>query len=326
MNIRLTQLDGKLPNLALMKFSHWHKAKGDNVFFEKSISKGMFEPNYDVVYGSAIFSSTEKKITQFKHNFPSAIIGGTGSGNMNTKVEHLMGCGDYDYENYDYSIYPDFKHSIGFTQRGCRLRCSFCVVPAKEGQNIVVNTINDIWRKGTEKKIHLLDNDFFGQEQWKERSIEIIEGGFKVCFNQGINIRLIHQEGAALLSQMKYYDDDFNKRRIYTAWDNKRDEKIFMKGINLILNAGIKPNHIMVYMLCGYWKGETFEDIYYRFKQMTDMGLMPYPMVYGENKELKKFQQWVIRRYCQFTTWEQFKTEKESDYYNRINKKQTSIF
>src|ERR1700729_4591710 len=35
----------------------------------------------------------------------------------------------------DYSIYPAFDASIGFTQRGCRLKCGFCVVPKKEGKN-----------------------------------------------------------------------------------------------------------------------------------------------------------------------------------------------
>lgn len=321
MNIRLTQLDGKLPNLALMKLAHWHKSKGDSIFFKKSIMKDMFEPEYDVIYASAIFTDTSKKIDLFKQQFPSAIIGGTGY-DMNVKVEHLIGCGDYDYENYDYSIYPEFKHSIGFTQRGCRLRCSFCVVPKKEGKMTVVNSIYDIWREGTEKKIHLLDNDFFGQELWKERSREIIDGGFKVCFSQGINVRLIHEEGAERLSQMKYMDDGFTKKRIYTAWDNRKDESIFTKGINIMLNAGIKPGHIMVYMLCGYWQRETFDDVYYRFQKMVDMGLMPYPMIYGQSKnykELKKFQQWVVRRYYQFIKWEQYKNETESDYYNRIN-------
>lgn len=322
MKIRLTQIDGKLPNLALMKLSYWHKSKGDDVFFENSIIKSIFEPDYDIVYGSAIFSTSQKKIELFKQQFPNAIIGGTGY-DMNIKVEHLIGVGDYEYENYDYSIYPNFKHSIGFTQRGCRLRCSFCVVPKKEGKMTVVNSIYDIWRKGTERKLHLLDNDFFGQELWKERSIEIIDGGFKVCFNQGINVRLIHEEGAEYLSKMQYMDDGFKTKRIYTAWDNRKDESIFTKGINIMTKAGIKPTNIMVYMLCGYWKGETFDDVYYRFKKMTDMGLMPYPMVYGQNLELKKFQRWVIRRYYQFIDWETFKNEKESDYYRKKNEKET---
>ncbi len=43
-------------------------------------------------------------------------------------------------------------------------------------------------------------------------------------------------------------------------------------------------------------------------------------MIYGgasNYSELKKFQNWVIRRYYQFTDWEQFKKEKESSFYAR---------
>jgi len=320
MKVRLTQIDGKLPNLALMKLAYWHKSKGDEVHFEWSIVRGVFEPQYDLVYGSAIFTSSDKKIQQFKANFPDAIIGGTAV-DMNKKVEHLIGVGDYDYEHYDYDIYPDFHHSIGFTQRGCRLRCSFCVVPKKEGKMAVVNSIYNIWRgESYEKKLHLLDNDFFGQEAWEERSREIIEGNFQVCFNQGINVRLIHKEGAEQLVKMRYMDDQFKVKRIYTAWDNRRDESIFTKGIDIMLTAGIRPAHIMVYMLCGYWKWENWDDIFYRFNTMVKMGLMPYPMIYGEAKnykELKKFQTWVIRRYYQFVPWEQYTSESKNSYYAR---------
>lgn len=314
--VRLTQLDGKLPNLALMKLSHWHKSVGDEVIFKESIFRDMFEPQYDIVYGSAIFSTSAKKIELFKQNFPSAVIGGTGY-DMTSKVENIIGCDEYEYEKYDYDIYPNFKHSIGFTQRGCRLRCSFCVVPKKEGKNVVVNSIYDIWRgEGYEKKIHLLDNDFFGQSEWQKRSQEIIEGDFKICLNQGINVRLIHKEGAESLVKMKYMDDQFKTKRIYTAWDNRRDEAIFDKGINCLLDAGVKAGHIMVYMLCGYWKWETWDDIFFRFNKMKEVGLMPYPMVYGSNdgnsipkKELKRFQRWVIRRLHEFIDWEDYRTK-----------------
>lgn len=316
--IRLTQIDGKLPNLALMKLAHYHKSMGDEVVFQRSINKEIFEPDYDIVYGSAIFSSSEKKIGLFKNNFPNAVVGGTGTGIMNYKVEDVIGVKEYEYEHYDYDIYPSFTHSIGFTQRGCRLRCSFCVVPKKEGKNVVVNNIYKIWRgDGYEKKLHLLDNDFFGQELWEKRCQEIIEGDFKICLNQGINVRLINKEGAAYLAKMKYFDDKFKTKRIYTAWDNRRDESIFTKGIDILISAGIKPQHIMVYMLCGYWSWETFDDVYYRFNKMREIGLLPYPMIYGENKELKKFQRWVVRNYYKIIDWETFKNETRKDYYER---------
>ena len=91
----------------------------------------------------------------------------------------------------------EFDGSIGFTQRGCRLKCGFCVVPKKEGKNRSVKTIADIWRGDPyPRHLHLLDNDFFGQprEQWQARVDEIIDGKFKVCLNQGINTRMIDDE------------------------------------------------------------------------------------------------------------------------------------
>ncbi len=35
--VRLTHIDGKLPNLALMKLAHFHRAAGDNIHFTKSL-------------------------------------------------------------------------------------------------------------------------------------------------------------------------------------------------------------------------------------------------------------------------------------------------
>lgn len=309
MQIRLTQIDGALPNLALMKLSHFHKSNGHDVFFERSVQRGLFEPDYDLVFGSAIFSDSAKKIELFRKHFPSAVVGGTGSDNKQT-VESLIGHPENGYEHFDYSIYPDFQNSIGFTQRGCRLRCKFCVVPEKEGKVKEVNTLHDIWRgEPYPKNILLLDNDFFGQPSWNELCQEAIEGGFKVSFSQGINIRLIHKEGAEMLAKVKYYDSRFNNRRIYTAWDNKKDEKIFMRGIGYLLEAGIRPGNIMVYMLCNYWERGLTADVWHRFEKMVKIGLEPYPMVYDKPnapQELKDFQRWVIRRNYRNIPFEQY--------------------
>ena len=304
LNIRLTQLDGKLPNLALMALSTYHKDRGGKCYFSKSPYRDLFEPEFDVVYGSAIFTRSKNTQEIFKREFPNSVLAGTGTDSLIT-VEQLTG-----KENIkpDYSLYPWFKSSIGFSQRGCRLKCGFCVVPKKEGKVKDSQTINEIWRgKGHPREIHLLDNDFFGQPNWEAKCDEIEEGNFKICLNQGINVRLIHEAGANRLAKLKYYDDQFKTRRIYTAWDNAKDEKIFYRGINFLLNAGIRPGHIMVYMLVGYWPGETIEDVFYRFNKLKELKVLPYPMVYDEkNKTLKRFQRWVIRRYYQFVKWEDY--------------------
>ena len=296
MKIRLTQIDGKLPNLALMKLSHFYKSQGHEVYFQDSVMRSFFEPEYDIVFGSAIFSTSDKKIQLFRNHFPSARIGGTGSGEKWT-VEQFTG----EYPDlYDYSIYPGFRHSIGFSQRGCRLRCKFCIVPEKEGKNRSVNGIGEIWRgEGYPKNLLLLDNDFFGQPDWREKSEQIISGGFKVCFSQGINVRLFDREAAQVLGTMKYYDDAFERKRIYTAWDNLRDAEIFFRGIGYLTDAGIKPDEIMVYFLCNYWEKGLTTDVWERFERMKEIGLRPYPMVYdiqNADAKIKAFQTWVIRR------------------------------
>ena len=99
----------------------------------------------------------------------------------------------------------------------------------------------------------------------------------------------------------------FEKRRLYTAWDNRRDEKTFFKGLKILTDAGIRPGNVMVYMLVVYWPGETMEEVLYRFERLRESGVMPYPMVFDEtNREMKRFQRWVVRRLYQFVPWENY--------------------
>ena len=294
MRVRITQIDGKLPNLALMRLAAWHRDLGDEIVFSRSVEHHATDGGFDVVYGSAIFKFSSAKTERFKENFPGAILGGTGTDSAFV-VEDIVPPG---FTGLDYSLYPDYAPSLGFTQRGCRLKCKFCIVPSKEGGNRDVGTVADIWRgAGHPKKLHLLDNDFFGQprEQWQARVREINDGGFRVCLNQGINVRLIDDEAAAALASMQYRDDQFQKRRLYTAWDNLKDEKVFFRGVDMLERAGIPAKHIMVYMLVGFAPDETWERALYRFDRMVERGLLPYPMVFDRTrKDLKHFQRWVV--------------------------------
>lgn len=293
-DVRLTQLDGKLPNLALMRLAAFHRARGDTVHFETSPDRGLWEPEYSAVYGSAIFSQSAALADRLTANFPGAVVGGTGTPSK-IEVESIIG----DFEGVDYSPWPAFAASIGFTQRGCRLKCAFCVVPAKEGKPQSVATIADIWRgPGHPKKIHLLDNDFFGNPEWRERIAEIRDGGFKVCFNQGINVRILTNEIARELATVEYRDDSFQRRRLYTAWDSLGDERIFFRGVDRLEAAGVPPDHLMAYMLVGYDPAETWDAIFHRFGEMVRRGIRPYPMVYGDNRhDLDRFQRWAILRH-----------------------------
>jgi hypothetical protein len=305
LTVRLTQLDGVLPNLALMKLAAWHKARGDYVRLSRSPYRSPTEPAYDHAYGSAIFSFSAKRVERFRTEFPEALIGGTHDPGNGSTVEDITG----DFAGLDYSPWPDFTASLGFTQRGCRLKCGFCVVPRKEGKPRSVATIADIWRgKPWPKHLHLLDNDFFGQpeSEWRARLDEIRRGGFKVCFNQGINVRATTPEAAKALASVQYADDQFKRRRIYTAWDNLGDEAVFFRGVDVLRDASIPPEHLMAYMLVGYDRRETWERVLYRFHRMADIGVRPFPMVFGDRRRglpgelpgrtLGHFQRWAVRR------------------------------
>lgn len=304
MRIRLTHIDGRLPNLALMRLSSYHKGRDDEVTFEKSIRRTLFDGDYDRVYGSTIFSFSQSRVRILKEEFPDVILGGTGVDKA-SKLESVIPDIPVDY---DYSIYPDFENSIGFLHRGCRLRCKFCVVPEKEGRPVSEMTVGELWRgEPYPKNLLLLDNDFFGLPSWKDHVEDMREGNFKVCFSQGINIRLISEEAAEVLSQIRYYDDSFKVRRIYTAWDNLKDEEIFFRGIDRLESAGVSPKHVMAYMLIGYDPEETWDRIHYRFNRMVERGILPYPMVYNNvDKQLKRFQRWVIRRYYEYIPFEEY--------------------
>ena len=307
LRVLLFQLDGKVPNIALMRIAAHHRALGDSVQFRwtGSPARELWDKP-DRVYASAIFEKTRPAVEKLREEFPGAVVGGTG-----VRVESTLEEVGISTIEQDYSIYPRWRQSIGFTQRGCRLRCSFCVVPRKEGAMRPEKTIAEVWRgEPWPRELILLDNDFFGQAGWRDRIAEIRGGKFKVSFNQGINVRFITDEAAEAIASIDYRDDSMKAKRIYTAWDNRKDEDRLFAGLQRLTAAGIKPDHIMVYMLIGYWPGETEDDWIYRQAKLREFGCRPYPMPFIRNRETVGFQRWVIGAYDKRISWAKWKAAK----------------
>lgn len=304
MNVLLLQLDGKLPNLALMRLAAHYRRQGDDVTLRqaanhRSLQPRFSDPAWDAVFGSLIFKRTLPLAFDAAVVYPHIVLGGTGW-NLTTTLEKE----GVHTQALDYADYPTWRQSLGFTQRGCRLKCTFCVVPQKEGGVQAVGTIADLWRgEPWPREILLLDNDFFGQPAWRARVEELRAGRFKVSFNQGINARMLNDETAAAIASVDYRDDSMKERRIYTAWDNRKDERALFAGLNALVKHGVKPRHIMVYMLCGYWPGETSEDREYRRRRLREFGALPYPMPFERTPELLGFQRWVIGGYDKGIPW-----------------------
>lgn len=147
MNIGLLAVDSNYPNLALMKISAWHKARGDNV--------GWYNPfnRYDKVYMAKVFSFTEDYL-QYITNADCVEKGGTGY-----DIRKVLPM-EIDRMQPDYSIYPqiDSKTAYGFLTRGCPNRCKWCVVPKKEGKITPYMDIEEIAVNGR-KNIILMDNN-----------------------------------------------------------------------------------------------------------------------------------------------------------------------
>lgn len=311
MRVLLLQLDGKIPNLALMRLArHW----GDRgaavelrqVRHPNGVQDGLFDSRPDAVYASLIFEKTRPLAKALLRIRPDAIVGGTGW-DIGRQLEDV----GVDEKRPDYGIYPGFRQSMGFTQRGCRLKCSFCVVPRKEGAVSEEATIAGIWRgEPHPRELLLLDNDFFGQPRWSERIEELRAGAFRVSFNQGINARFLTPETAAAIASVDYRDDSMKVKRIYTAWDNRKDEDRLFRGLGYLRDAGVKPDHVMVYMLIGYWPGETEADWLDRWAKLRAFGCRPYPMPFVRNSLTLGFQRWIIGAYDKRIPWDQWKAAR----------------
>lgn len=291
MRIAIFDVDSKIPNLALMKISAWHKQQGDHVEHYMPL----FRDEYDKIYASKIFNFSDDSMLSDER----MIIGGTGWDMKKTLPDEI--------ENMvpDYSIY-NYPHNIGFTMRGCRLKCSFCVVPEKEGKPYGVSTMEEIWTQRESKHVVLLDNDFFGNPAWNERIEEIRELDLQVNFSQGLNIRNIKAEQAAAVASVKFSNMSGKKKQVHFAWDDPRHEKLIHKGIKTCVEAGLKPYQMAFYVLIGYHS--TREEDMHRVEVLRSYGCDPFVMPYNkEDPYQRKFTRWVNHKAI-------FKTVKWDDY------------
>lgn len=294
MKVLLIDGDGDtFPNLALMKLSTYHKNLGDEVF------KGSCK-NPDLIYASCVFSWNKMKTLQATSFYPDTkvIYGGTGY-DLETCLPK-----EVEESRPDYSLYP-IDYSIGFTTRGCIRNCPWCLVPEKEG-DIKKGTPLTEFVNPKFNKIILLDNNLLSYSGHVNILKELISLNKKTSFSQGLDIRLINNENASLLSEIKYYDIMFKNRRLHFAWDEPKIEKELLKGINILLDTGIRPRHLMFYVLVNF--NTTYEEDIHRVQTLLDLGTIPYVMLYNGIKGTYQhhLKRWVERRYCYVVPWEEY--------------------
>ena len=293
MKIGLYDVDSKIPNLALMKISQFHKnVRGNDVEFYNPL----WLDTYDIIYASTIFDFSDKS-----NIIPERMrVGGSGW-NLEKKLPKY-----FEIQKPDYSLY-NYKHSIGFTSRGCRFNCSFCVVPKKEGKPIPYNTIDEIWTNRGSNFVILLDNDFFGNPEWSARIKELRDYDLMVNFSQGLNIRIITDEQIKALKCVKFRTLSGKSKRVHFAWDRIKDEKLVLDGISRMVAAGFHPDSLVFYVLIGY--DTTEEQDLYRVNILHSLGVNPYIMPYNKQDPYqKRFTRWVNHKAIFKTVlWENYK-------------------
>lgn len=295
--IGVYQLDGKVPNLAIMKIVGYHEGLGDHVEWYKG---QMFADEYDKIYFSKLFSFTQTP--QLPAN---AVIGGTGIDFKNRLPDAI------EYSKPSYSLYPKCDYHLGFSMKGCRFNCKFCCVPQKEGRPFDYNSVDYILSNPNGgNRLMLLDNDFFGGSNWEFHLFRIQELRLKVCFVQGLNIRIITPRQAELLAKCNYQNSKFNQKYLTFAWDKYKDRSLIEKGIKICNDAGIPTKHMQFFVLIGF--DTTPEQDLERVMTLKELGAMPFVMPYKkDDKYQKHFARWVNHRATfKSTSWKDYKYNK----------------
>ena len=308
MKIGLIDVDGhNFPNIPLMKLSAWHKQQGDHVEWYLPLISG----HMDRVYLSKVFSFTPDY--EFFIDADEVIKGGSGYAiafvdgreiydkskdqPLSPEIEHIYP---------DYSIYGITETAYGFLSRGCPRQCDFCHIKDKEGiRSHKVADLSEFWRG--QKKICLLDSNILACCEWRDLLGQLIDSRAIVDFNQGLDIRLMTDEKAEMISQIKV-------ERLHFAWDRYQDKDAIIPRLKTFAeHSRLNSRKIMVYCLCNF--DTTIEQDLDRIYTLRNLGFSPYIMLY--NKEsiprghiLRKMQRWCNNQFVFWSTetFEEYRT------------------
>ena len=292
MRIGLIDVDGhNFPNLALMRISAYHKAKGDTVELWWSDIV-----HYDIVYMSKIFSDAYSPDIPAPLNADKVVKGGTGYAiSLKDGIEVFDKSKHHDLPEEiekmfpDYSIYPQFNFAVSMTSRGCPRQCSFCHVAAKEGcVSRKTANVSDFWNGQPE--IRILDPNITACKDKRDLMTQYRATGAMLDFTQGLDIRCLNEADI----------DDINHMRLRTlhfAWDNPEDnlEQKFRKFAEKFRR---KSNIGMVYCLTNFENvsvQEHVERALHRIYVLREIGYDPYLMIYNKPeapREIRDLQIW----------------------------------
>lgn len=263
----------KYPPLGLLKLGKLEERKWNEVKLVNGTSQLDFVP--DKIYITSLFTYSWKPVheaIEFYHRqFPAAEIsvGGIYATLMPQNIRkeypfvkiHMGLVKEAEEMIPAYHLlkqvekWKDWDRSIVFTSRGCIRKCQFCVVPKVEGgMRDEKPSILELMHPN-HKKVTIWDNNFLASPYAKPMLREIIDLGIEVDFNQGLDARLMDDETAVLLADVK-------SKTIHMAYDWPWEGPYIKKAITLLGDAGYRKRNLIFYMLHNFWdeqhrKGDT---------------------------------------------------------------------
>ena len=283
-----------------MKLSAWHKAQGDHVRWYEPFD-GLIE-EYDKVYMSKVFSFTAdyqypiyaKEINRGGTGYCIETVGGKEifhkdqNKNLPNEIEHIYP---------DYSLYPEQTKdtAYGFLTRGCPRGCSFCIVKDKEGLcSHKVADLSEFWNG--QKYIELLDPNILACKEWEDLLQQLIDSKATVNFNQGLDIRMMTDRKADMLSKIPI-------KAIHFAWDRFEDKDLIQPKFEIFRQKSkVNAHDLQVYTLVGDRERRVTDNDLYRIYWLREHGYAPYVMIYEKyalpkGHELLKLQRYVNNRF-----------------------------
>ena len=287
MRVCLLDVDSKIPNLALMRASTWHKERGDSV-------KLGYEPlfdNPDLCYASKIFDFTPEP--QYMPDCET-LKGGSGY-----DLTATMPFEDYDRIMPDYSLYPQFDYAIGRFTRGCPNSCPWCVVPKMDGNTVRhVADLVDFW--DGQEIVRLLDDNIMADADEFTRDCEQLAREEVHVIWEALDIRLITDQTAQALATVK------TAKSIHFAWDGHSQDDAIGRGIDTLSKHGIKPWRLMFYVLVGFNTSPEYDM--HRIMTLHELGANPFVMPFDKSQPYQRH----LARWCNNKAV--FKTVSFNDY------------
>ena len=260
--ILLIDVDGRLPNLALMKLCTHHRQKGRTVRLEK---RDCFLEGPDRVYASTVFYSPlsqRRNRCLRQHYGDKLILGGTGEDitlRLPDSVEALRP---------DYTLYPELgDRGIGFITRGCPFACPFCVVPPKEGGPRQVSDLDTLLEGGRLKKLILLDDNILSHPDADRLLWEMAEQNVMVNFTQSLDLRLVNRERARVIRRIQCANTRFTRSNFHFSLNHNQNMDRLARKYRLF-DFKARDN---VEFLCMYGYNTTLAEDVDRFRFLRSL-------------------------------------------------------